>query len=287
MKATSLKNSVYLKIFWFLGLHFYEASKFSTKIEKFLSFWPYCVFVIDLIIFGFIFPHFPFDVEKLRIWENLAFAIVSYSLFSIAFIYVILIFIFRNKEKKFWKTLEEIDANLSFLSNQKANYDENRLKFLIFISIFSASIIFEVVDVLNLAIMSKQYYLISTRFTYFKMQISWLKFFFCVHCIDIRLRKIEENVLKNLNSDTDFLLLMKIYSKFWKSIKILDKNCGYQMTLFGFSLTGLYIFCGFLIASTIATDRFDLTNNLYKTAIPILYSYLICRKCQTCIGIVS
>jgi len=257
-------------------------TSFRTKFEKYLSFYAYIynIFIITVslgILLNFIIALPQMDLSKYYM-EVILFLFI----FVVGISTLVLTFLFRKADQKFWMIYAEIEnLNRIFLktsTNQKAFGLFNKLLILYIISLCLINIHRIILHTLSTEKHGFHFHYQLIRLMVVHLQFFWIKYIFYIRFFRKQLKSLRDY---GDFSEAEFLVLQRILTGLWKMSKKLEKSFQYQLVLITLALLFTFIFTGY----------FAVTNTSYYRLGYILFPFfafaVVSFPSENCLKIVS
>ena len=275
--AMSQGLKYWLSFFCYGGIEFKSFSGAKSKSEKILSLWSivlpllYAVFAIFMLIMV--------KVDE----NNLVGCVKMFIVWS--WMLGILLVVFstakeKNNEKKFWETVERVEANLGcFVGVRKFNHSMGLKIWTLIVSSTSIQIILLIAAITR----GDAGVTTATLSAFIPRLFFWfftLKFVFYVDVLSFILRNLK---LVNTIRITihDFKQLGKCYMLCWRMSRILEDIFGWSLIFTSATTTIGLLQAGYLFSMDLMKDGFYV-NMLIQMALIVLRVWVIADSCEKC-----
>lgn len=289
MQKISQKLSFSTNFFKVFGV---DLKSFQLSRLRCLKLFPYCAYTCHVlatsVLIIWIISSLITDVN-LTIRNNFAgiFVLVSLSISAVAS----LTFTFQNrqKERKFWNLVDQLDDFIVRFLDIKIDYKKEnwlhlRKIFLIIAINFGNSIVIRGVKFSHSLNFNR--YMPRVIYFIFVNQLVTNKFLFYVSILYNRFQLITENLNEISSCDYKVITLQHVHFIIWKLSKKIEKIYGCAIVLIMINVYTVMIFYTFLCANDMGVDNFQFLH-AYAQFAPLINVGIFCYNCGRFQRIVS
>lgn len=221
MPNVSEKLYFVLNLLKYCGFYYEPFKVKSKRCKQLMKMWPIYMFRFHVacVIFTYILSYWVRELLRFDISVDFPFLLTLNTLFAMALVCLLLVYRNRKQNKKFWREITQIDDFFTRFLKIKIDYKtENRKLAEICLSYIGINFGVFVLVGFRLLFGSENYKSYKAIFMYYIMmsRVITVEYVFFVRILYNRLKILVDNYDSLKNTDSNLLVIMRVYSIIWK-----------------------------------------------------------------------